>query len=471
VYKLGKRLFFDRNGPIEVYGTQEVFCLKRTSPNEEAVGQDDPAILVNKLESSAKGCEWLRGQWELLKAPLVDPDGCWVGCHRLMAVRLLGRQPVNTVTDRLVAEVFVASFALNEDRENEFSDMLHSDLTQERLDDLVASTMLTWPGLTEIDEKSKGRTVLLEIVDQNIERLDSLIAKHAENADDRAESQFRRLGVDPSPESHYLRTHKAKCHSAYLRGQKECQNYKKLNREGKRAGGGEPWCNESGELIKSPVDRRASRRAQWDHANTSAAVEAGNLIYPETVAGCGDGNEPKSGSDVNDEHVNVEIDHTYTIADENEANFDEHVSISQEPMPVDVMANSDAQSGLDKGGKANFGEPDFERVSGENKAEGGVASDRGGERADGDRLSEPLREQKVVVGDRGRDGRGDRTTTQHSKKGKKRLRREMARREIERRRVAKPMESDPGFEERLGGIDSIFPDIGAVGCEHHLRSP
>ncbi len=205
---------------------------------------------------------------------------------------------------------------------------------------------------------------------------------------------------------------------------------------------------------------------EFERVNDEAAVL--DRLSPAAAADCPDGTE---GAEAVSEHVIANREHQSGNSDENEANFHDHFISAQEPVAVDVMANSDAQSGLDNGVKANFAEPDFERLSGENKAEGGVASDRGGERADGDRLSEPLREQKVVVGDRGRDGRGDRTTTQQSKKGKKRLRREMARREMERRRVTKPMESDPGFEERLGGIDSIFPDIGAVGCEHHLRSP
>ena len=54
VYRLGKRLFFDRNGPIDVYGSEEVYSCKKTSPNEQPVDPDDPAILVKNLESSVQ---------------------------------------------------------------------------------------------------------------------------------------------------------------------------------------------------------------------------------------------------------------------------------------------------------------------------------------------------------------------------------------------------------------------------------
>ena len=561
VYRLGKRLFFDRNGPIDVYGSEEVYSCKKTSPNEQPVDPDDPAILVKNLESSAKGCEWLREQWEQLKAPLVEPQGYWVGCHRLMAIRLLGQQPVSAIRDRLVAEVFVASFALKRDRQHAFSDLLDSDLGEEQLGNLDRSAFATWPGLIEIEEESQGRAILLDIVDSNIERLDDLIKAHAENADDQAEGQFERLGADPSRESHNLRAYKQKCQNAYYRGQTACQNYKKLNGTNKEAREREEWCDNNGQLIKHVEERGAARRPEWEHADRSS-IEAGERLGRLTPAGRGDRIKPAGGNGVNGEHMIAERDRHDTIIRENEANFDEHVSIDQEQMPADVMANSDALSGLDTGGKANFveqeigwvvdeagavlhrlspvaadcpygtdlaeavsehviakrehqngipdeneanlddhvssaqepvavdvmensdalagldnagkanfGEPEFERLRDENEAEVGVTSDRGGELADGARLPEPLREQRVVVGDRGQNRRGDRTGCATSKKEKKRLRREMAQREMERRRAARPMESEPRCDEGLGGVDSIFPDVGVVDCGHHSRAP
>ncbi len=366
VHNLGKRLFFDRNGPIDVYGSEVTFFSKQTSPNEGPVDPDDPAILVNKLESSAKGCEWLRDQWEQLKAPLLEqPEGHWVGCHRLKAIRLLGRQPVNAVSDRLVAEVFLASFALREDRLNEFSDLLGSDLCQERLDQLIRSSLVTWPSLAEIEGESEGRAVLLDIVDQNIDRLDELIKTHVQNADHRAEGEFRRLCVDPSPESHNLRKYKEKRENAFLRGQKACQNYKKSNGEGRRGGGREQWRDTQGELIKSTDDRRAARRAGLGNPNLSWAYEPGGPYHRETPAGDRDGTKRWGKNGVNGEHVIAERDHHDTIVCENEANFDEDIHIAQAPFLVHVMANSDVVSRLDTGVKANFGGPEIERVSDE----------------------------------------------------------------------------------------------------------
>ena len=516
VYRLGKRLFFDRNGPIDVYGSEEVYSCKKTSPNEQPVDPDDPAILVKNLESSRKGCEWLREQWEQLKAPLVEPQGYWVGCHRLMAIRLLGRQPVSAIRDRLVAEVFVASFALKRDRQHAFSDLLDSDLGEEQLGNMDRSAFATWPGLIEIEEESQGRAILLDIVDSNIERLDDLIKAHAENADDQAEGLFERLGADPSRESHNLRAYKQKCQNAYYRGQTACQNYKKSNGENKAARERDEWCHTNGQLIKHVEERGAARRPVWEHADRSiireneanfdedvriaqeqipvdvtansdalSGLDTGvkaNFAEPEfervddegavldrlspPAADCPDGTD---GAEAVREHVIVSSEYQNGISDENEANLCDTVSGMQKPVAVDVMANSDALSGLDTGVKANFGEAAIERERDEKEV--GVGSDVNRERVDGAPRRSPHPGKKVVVGDGGQNRRGDRTGCATSKKEKKRLRREMAQREMERRRAASPKESEPGCDERLGRNDSIFLDVGVVDCGHHSRSP
>ncbi len=480
VYRLGKRLFFDRNGPIDVYGSDEVYGIKRTSPNEEPVDPNDPAILLAELESSARGCEWLRDQWEQLKAPLLEPDGYWVGCHRLMSIRLVGRQPVNAVSDRLVAAVLVASFALKKDRQHAFSDVLDSDLNEEQLANLERSAYATWPGLIEIDEESEGRAILLDIVDQNIERLDDLIAKHGENDDDRAAAEFRRLGVDPSKESHFLRTHKAKCQNAYLRGQKDCQNYKKPNRKNKEARELDEWHHTNGQLIKSTDGHKPARGGRRGEPDLSWAHEPGGPYYREAPTGSGDGIKPEGGRGVNSEHVIAERDHQRTMDGENEANFDEEVSTSQKQASVDVMANSDAFSGLDKGGKANFGEPELKRVGGDDEAGNGVRSEVSGEQKEEGRQAGTVRDQEVRFDGRvraggvsGRDGAIDRTRGQMSKKEKKRMRREIGKREAERRRAERQKSSNPKLEEMLREIEPLVPNIAKVLREHGdmLRAP
>ena len=110
--------------------------------------------------------------------------------------------------------------------------------------------------------------------------------------------------------------------------------------------------------------------------------------------------------------------------------------------------------------------PDFGREAGE-----AAVSGLGGERAEEGPQAGPVAEQTVVVGERRRDRRGDRTRVQPSKTERKRLRWEMARREMERRRVARQKERESRCDERIGGVHSIVPDVGAVLCEEHVRAP
>ncbi|MFI5459554.1 MAG: hypothetical protein ACHRXM_29365, partial [Isosphaerales bacterium] len=105
VYELGKRLFFDPSGPSQLYGNPGVVRRKlRTSWNGVAVDPNDPAALVRKLESSEPGCWFMLGCWEDLRAQL-EPGKFWQSHDRLKAIRLLGRQPLDAIEDRRVAEI------------------------------------------------------------------------------------------------------------------------------------------------------------------------------------------------------------------------------------------------------------------------------------------------------------------------------------------------------------------------------
>ena len=71
----------------------------------------EPGIssLVGKLESSAIGCFWMLGVLEELLENA--QKHFWAAGDRLRMIRLLGRNPVDGIADRRVAEVFAASHA------------------------------------------------------------------------------------------------------------------------------------------------------------------------------------------------------------------------------------------------------------------------------------------------------------------------------------------------------------------------
>ena len=106
---LGKRLFFDRRGPVELYPARNYdnYNKPRTSCSEVADDPDDPAMLVAELETTLAGCRWLRDRWDELREMIESGLG-WQSQEKLKAVRLLGRQPLQAVSVREVAEVFLA---------------------------------------------------------------------------------------------------------------------------------------------------------------------------------------------------------------------------------------------------------------------------------------------------------------------------------------------------------------------------
>ena len=182
VYKLGKRLFFDRRGHIELYGIIRCFeGNKTTSPNDQPVEADDPAKLVAELEKSAGGCRWLREEWLELREQL-EQRRYWLGYHRIKAVRLLGRQPVNAIVDERVAEIFMASYAIKRFGEDGAFSELTSDLTELVISDFTGHVKEQWPDLARITTKEQGREILLDLVDCNIERVEEILAVHVQKS-------------------------------------------------------------------------------------------------------------------------------------------------------------------------------------------------------------------------------------------------------------------------------------------------
>jgi len=169
VHYLGKRLFFDPAGPTPLYGNQAWGPRKpRTSWSGQAVDPNDPAVLVRKLESSEAGCRWMRERWEELRAQL-EPGKFWQSQDRLKAIRLLGRQPLDAVEDRRIAEIFVASHALRPVGDSPFDDLL-SDMAPSALDRYRKDVKAKWPDLVRRDETASCTQVLIDLADRSIER-------------------------------------------------------------------------------------------------------------------------------------------------------------------------------------------------------------------------------------------------------------------------------------------------------------
>jgi hypothetical protein len=235
VYDLGKRLFFDPAATTSLYGRRPDDRTKqRTSSNGEAVNPDDPAVLVDKLESSQAGRLWLRERWEELRARL-EPDKFWRSQDRFKAIRLLGCQPLDAANDRRIAEIFMSSYALEGVRKGPFAD-LRTHMGRSAIEDYSLAILNRWPDLPRANEPVRSRQILIDLADQNVERLNAMLEEHrlngtleehAQDADARAERTLARIAVDHSPEEQRLIQYQMKFLSASFRGLEVYRKYQR----------------------------------------------------------------------------------------------------------------------------------------------------------------------------------------------------------------------------------------------------
>jgi hypothetical protein len=395
IHELGARLFFfEPAGPTPLFGNLPTFAeTKKTSRNREAVNPNDPAVLVRKIEGSEAGVRYLCDCWQALRQQLALP-GFWQSQDRLKAIRLLGRDLVNH-EDRRVAEIFVASHGLNPVRKNEFDDLL-GDLDEDQRDRFRKGLVERWPDLFRARDKAECRQILLDLVDRNIERLNAKLDVHEANAEAVAEQAFARLNFDPSPEGVALRNQQMKSLNALFRGM---ENYRKHKRRakgrGKRAGGGgrqgggpdrsqgTGYTGEEGYGSECGPDRSFAGEDRQEQ-RLEPRVDYSDWVARAAESSCGtDLATASEREDGQEQRLEPRVDYSDWVAraaesscgtdlatasitpnETNEANFDETMLITQEQSPVEVVANSVAQSGLDNSviqpGEA--GEPDQEEV-------------------------------------------------------------------------------------------------------------
>ena len=179
VHELGKRLLGDRCGAAPLYGIPpEMFPEFKTSWPGTPVDPDDPVVLVRELESTGTGCRWLIARWEELNGRLGQAPSYWQAYERFMAVRLLGKQPLEAAIDRNVAEIYLASFGIDQKQPgNAWSDF-KVELTADAHEQFVQRIRRRWSDIVGIEEKAKCRQILTDLVARNLEQLKAKLAVH-----------------------------------------------------------------------------------------------------------------------------------------------------------------------------------------------------------------------------------------------------------------------------------------------------
>ncbi len=174
----------------------------------------EPDKLVGKLESSAIGCFWMLGVLEELLENA--QKHFWAAGDRLRMIRLLGRNPVDGIADRRVAEVFAASHAIRP--VGKPFDDLQSDMSEPVLEAHIQTIKVKWRDLSRKDEPEKARQSLIDMVEGEIERIRALAAEHEQNAGEDAVRIRALKAFENSPKAVALRREYVKYKGSLERG-------------------------------------------------------------------------------------------------------------------------------------------------------------------------------------------------------------------------------------------------------------
>ena len=178
VESLGRRLLFDPRGPALIYSSPR---FSRSEPGSERTGApvaSDPADLVEKLESTAFGCGWLLERWAELRANL-EPGQTRGFSDNFRIIRLMGKEPRDAFEDPEVAEVYLASHALDRRERTPFAELRNELRVDEMKGRLVRMQTSGTVARTPRD-KAEAREWLLGIIGRTEARLHVKAKEHRE---------------------------------------------------------------------------------------------------------------------------------------------------------------------------------------------------------------------------------------------------------------------------------------------------
>jgi hypothetical protein len=168
-----------------------------------------PARLVAELESTAAGCRWLCQRWGEIRGSL-DIGRRWYVRDAFTMIRLMGRTPRDVLELSEVAEVFLASHALDRRARNPFA-VLEGALSLAEARDLVRGLGPRVKPSREEGDAEQARQTLLAMVERAIAHL---LAKTKEH-EDRAKSDEGRMAAerefDTSPQAVGLKRYEQAC--------------------------------------------------------------------------------------------------------------------------------------------------------------------------------------------------------------------------------------------------------------------
>ncbi len=174
----------------------------RVLPTSGPPWEDNPAAFLCGLEESAEGCRWLIDHWIGLRV-LLDRDSEWTDGDLFRLVRLLGKYPVEAINDPALNAIFLALDAVVPGWAERFWKEC------KRCKPLYAPGFSDFGNWREIAERSADAAAAIKfferLMDEQVARLEELLAVHEEIAGDEAAALADRVSFDGSTSGERLR--------------------------------------------------------------------------------------------------------------------------------------------------------------------------------------------------------------------------------------------------------------------------
>ncbi len=199
VHELGSKLFFnDGIGP--------------GYPDSSA--DDEPAVIVRRLEESAEGCRWLLARWAELRNVL-DRKAAWSDPEIIRFVGLLGKRSIEAHFDPELNSLFHAFDALGHRIGHKFWKDERDGLP------LGYKGGFQFVPYREIapppSDETEAMILICSVIERQFGRLEELLAQHEEIEADEADERYDRVALDCSPAFERHRRYQSARHRELMR--------------------------------------------------------------------------------------------------------------------------------------------------------------------------------------------------------------------------------------------------------------
>jgi len=268
-------------------------------------GDDEPAVIVRRLEESAKGCRWLLDRWAELRH-ILDLKASWTDPEMLRFVGLLGKHSMEAVFDPKLNSLFLAFDALDRRFGQEYWKSLRDKIPASEHGFIF---LKPWRELgPRPRDKAAALAFIRSVIDEHVDRLKELLAEHEEIEADEATERCDRAALDCSPAFERHRRYQSARHRELLQ---TLEAFRKMRNAEFGTGNGEiadgkrrtadDGCEvrsggcgdgQSGEPRPQAPSEEMSQE-DWDLVYGPSWPRSQANIFADTSGGCGEG-EPET---------------------------------------------------------------------------------------------------------------------------------------------------------------------------------